>query len=81
MEGDENTKYFHRIAKIKNSINNISSLNINGEIISGKGIIGSHVVEYYNKIFTSLGGTIVDTDLIKDRILNLINLETNQMLT
>lgn len=55
LEGDENTKYFHRIVKIKNSINNISSLNINGEIISDKGIIGSHVVEYYNNIFTSLG--------------------------
>lgn len=39
------------------------------------------MVEYYNNIFTSLGGTIVDTDLIKDSILNLINLETNQMLT
>lgn len=56
LEGVRNTKYFRRISKIKNTINNISSLNIYGELISDQDTFEPHVVEYYKNLFASSGG-------------------------
>jgi hypothetical protein len=54
LEGDRNTAYFHRIAKIKNTTNHISSL-MNGDIaLNSTDEISAHVVDYFSSLLHRL---------------------------
>jgi hypothetical protein len=80
LEGDRNTAYFHRIAKIKNTTNHISSL-MNGDIaLNSTDEISAHVVDHFSSLFTQ-AGSFVDNGLVEEVIPNLITDRINDMLT
>jgi hypothetical protein len=54
LEGDRNTAYFHRIAKIKNTTNHISSL-MNGDVaLNSTDEISAHVVDHFSSLLHRL---------------------------
>jgi len=75
-----NTKFFHRISKIKNKTKLISSLRIEEDIISDPQTIYNHIVNYYQTLF-STNFVLQDTLLIEEVIPNLIDDNTNRLLT
>jgi hypothetical protein len=50
-DGDRNTGYFHRIAKIKNTTKVLSSLRVEEELVTDPTIIVDHIVNYYQNLF------------------------------
>jgi len=50
-EGDKNTRYFHRLAKIKNTTKLITSLIIDNTTINDQDQIADHVVNHYTNLF------------------------------
>jgi hypothetical protein len=52
-DGDRNTAYFHRIAKIKQTTKKISSLRINDNIVTDPSLIASHVVNHFTALFST----------------------------
>lgn len=81
LEGDRNTKYFHKIYKIKSATNNIYALIIDENLVSDQETLSSYVVDHFKNLFSFPVGINIDLDLIKDIILNLISHEDNQLLT
>jgi hypothetical protein len=80
LEGDRNTAYFHRIAKIKNTTNHISSL-MNGDVaLNSSNEVSAHVVDHFSSLFTQ-AGSFVDNGLVEEVIPNLITDRINDMLT
>lgn len=52
-EGDRKTRYFHRMAKIKNATKLISTI-INGDqVISNQEEIASHIIHHYADLFNN----------------------------
>jgi NDP-sugar pyrophosphorylase family protein len=81
VEGDRNTGYFHRIAKIKNTTKVMSSIRVEDTLISDHQQIADHVVDYYQNLFCSNFDLLQDEALIDDVIPNVINDRINDMLT
>ena len=82
-DGDRNTKYFHRLTKIKNTSKLINSLMNGDNMITDPEEISSHITNHYKNIFAA---NIVVQDLqvsqlIEDSIPNLISEEVNTLLT
>jgi hypothetical protein len=82
-DGDRNTKYFHRLTKIKNTSKLINSLMNGDSIVTDPKQISSHITEHFKNIFST---NIVVQDLqvnnlIEDSIPHLISDELNSMLT
>jgi hypothetical protein len=80
LEGDRNTSYFHRIAKIKTSTKYISSLQDGENVITDQGQLADHVVNYYQNLFCS-NIALQDSLLAEEVIPNLISEEVNSLLT
>ena len=53
IEGDRNSKFFHRLTKIKNKTKVISSIRKENEIIVDPSLINEHIVNYYQNLFSS----------------------------
>jgi hypothetical protein len=51
-EGDKCTKFFHQIANANRRNNHIDSLIVNGSSTSDPAILGDHIVNYYDSLFT-----------------------------
>jgi hypothetical protein len=51
-EGDKCTKFFHQVANANRRNNSIDSLVVNGSATSDMAIIGDHIVNYYDTLFT-----------------------------
>lgn len=51
LKGDNNTKYFHRIANGRKRKNTIISLENEGNIIEGDENLLKHATEYYSELF------------------------------
>jgi len=51
-EGDNNTKFFHRVANSHRRYNHVESLRINGAMSNNSLEIKEHIVHYYNKLYT-----------------------------
>jgi len=51
VDGDRNTKYFHRVTTIKIKTKIISSIRDGEEIISDRQKISEHIVDYYKNLF------------------------------
>jgi hypothetical protein len=80
IEGDRNTAYFHRIAKIRNTSNHISSL-MNGDVaLNSTDEISAHVVDHFSSLFKQTG-TFIDNGLVEEVIPKLITDRINHMLT
>jgi len=80
VDGDRNTRYFHRVTKIKNKTKIISSLRNDEEIITDPQRISNHIVNYYEKKFAS-NFVLQDTSLVEEVIPSLIDESTNRLLT
>jgi hypothetical protein len=81
VDGDRNTGYFHRIAKIKNTTKVMSSLRVEETLVTDHQMIADHVVDYYQNLFCSNMGILQDDALINDVIPSIINDSINAMLT
>jgi ribonuclease HI len=80
LEGDRNTKYFHRLAKIKTSTKHITSLQDGATIITDQNRISDHVVNFYKNLFCA-NVVLQDSVLAEDVIPSLVNDDTNAILT
>jgi len=81
--GDRNTKYFHRLSKIKNTSKLTNSLMIGDNMVSDPQQISRHITKHFKNII-STNNVVQDlqvNDLIENSIPNLISDELNAMLT
>jgi len=53
LNGDRNSKYFHRVTKIKNKTKIISNIRNNDEILSNPLRLSEHIIAYYKNLFVS----------------------------
>ncbi|WJX14219.1 hypothetical protein P8452_04514 [Trifolium repens] len=80
LEGDRNTKYFHRLAKIKTSTKAITSLLDGEHVITDQSQIAEHVIDYYKNLFCTnnvLQGSLLAADVIP----NLVTTDINSIMT
>ena len=80
LEGDRNTTYFHRVSKIKNTTNHITSIKDGGDIIIDPIHIVDHALDFYNSLFCT-NIVLQDSLLVEEVIPNLVSNNTNQILT
>lgn len=52
-KGDRNTKYFHRLAKIKHTSKLINSINDGDNVLTEPDQISSHITNHFQNIFSS----------------------------
>ncbi|KAK2443571.1 hypothetical protein QL285_014660 [Trifolium repens] len=79
-DGDRNTTYFHKIAKIKRACNQITSIR-NGEIsLNRPDDVNAHIVNHFTSLFNSQHPDN-DNGLVEEVIPNLITDGINSMLT
>lgn len=69
------------MAKIKQEIKSISSLRMEGSLITAQDVLGIHIVEYFKYFFSNPQTTMHDQDLINACKPHLIHEEINIMLT
>jgi len=81
VDGDRNTKYFHRVTTIKIKTKIISSIRDGEEIISDPQKISEHIVDYYKNLFFSSYIVLQDPLLMEEEIPKLIDDTTNQLRT
>ncbi|GAU35943.1 hypothetical protein TSUD_394910 [Trifolium subterraneum] len=80
LEGDRNTKYFHRLAKIKTSTKTITSLQDGEHVLLDQNQISDHIVNYYKNMFCS--NTVLQDSLLADDVIpKLVTDEVNDILT
>jgi hypothetical protein len=80
LEGDRNTKYFHRIAKIKTLSKTITSLQDGDLVLIEPEHISNHVVSFYKNLFcTNL--VLQEPLLAEEAIPKLITYDINALLT
>jgi hypothetical protein len=80
LEGDRNTKYFHRIAKIKSSTKPITTLHDGEHVLTDQNHISDHVVSYYKNLFCS--NIVLQEQLLAAEVIpNLVTPELNTLLT
>ncbi|PNX72820.1 ribonuclease H, partial [Trifolium pratense] len=80
LEGDRNTKYFHRMAKIKTSSKLITSLQVGENVLTDQSQIAEHIVNYYKSLFCT--NTVLQEQLLAQEVIpNLITDDINVVLT
>lgn len=79
-DGDRNTAYFHRTAKIKQAYKKITSLRIENTVITQQDQIASHVVAHFSNIFTT-NNQVQDNGLVEEVIPALVTEQVNNLLT
>ncbi|GAU32780.1 hypothetical protein TSUD_152280 [Trifolium subterraneum] len=80
LEGDRNTAYFHRMAKIKNTTKIISSLKHGNTTLTDPSQISDHVVDYYKTLFCT--NPILQEQLLVEQVIpNLVGDNINALLT
>jgi hypothetical protein len=80
LEGDRNTKFFHRIAKIKHSTKPIHSLHDGETVLTDQNLISEHIISYYKNLFCS-NFVLQDSLLAEEVIPSLVTDEINTLLT
>jgi ribonuclease HI len=80
LNGDRNTKYFHRLVKIKNTTKTITSLQDGDNILTDYNQISDHIINYYKNLFCS-NLVLQDSALIDDVIPSLVTTDVNAILT
>lgn len=79
LQGDRNTKKFHRMAKIKSSTKKITSLQV-GEHVLIDTQIADHVVSYYKNMFCT--NIVLQEQLLAEEVIpNIVTDDINTMLT
>lgn len=67
MDGDRKTRFFHRIAKIKETTKRISILKVEGVFLTDQNQIIDHVVAYYKDLVNKFS-ILQDDHLIEEVI-------------
>lgn len=80
LEGDRNTTYFHKLAKINHSTKSIVSLRVDDSILTNQSDIASHVMNHFTSLFNSTS-FLQDNDLIHEVISPVITKNINHLLT
>jgi hypothetical protein len=80
LEGDRNTKYFHRLAKIKSTTKSITSMQIGETVVTDQSTISEHIVDFYKKLF-STNSILQESLLVEEVIPSLVTNEINALLT
>jgi hypothetical protein len=80
LEGDRNTKYFHRLAKIKSTTKTITTLCDGELVLTDQDQISEHIVNYYKNLFCT--NIVLQDQLLAEEVIpNLITDEVNSLLT
>jgi len=80
LEGDRNTKFFHKIAKIKSTSKLITSLQNGEQVLVDPSEISNHVVDYYKNLFCT--NFVLQEQLLAEEVIpQVISDETNVVLT
>lgn len=79
LEGDRNTKYFQRLAKIKSKTKPINAIRVDDEIVTDPELITSHFKNHFQNLFSSNIFLQVDS-LVEDVIPSMISTNTNSLL-
>lgn len=80
LEGDRNTSYFHRLAKIKSKTKTITAIKVDDDIINDLEQIANQFTNYFQNLFSS--NTVLHVDeLVEEVISNMISNNTNSLLT
>jgi len=80
LEGDSNTTYFHRIAKIKSKTKPITAIRVEDDIINDPEQIATIFTNHFQNLFSSNAVLQVD-ELVEELIPNVSSNNTNSMLT
>jgi hypothetical protein len=80
LEGDRNTKFFHRLTKIHNSTKQIQSLQDGETVITDPNLISEHIVSFYKKLFCT-NSFLQDSLLAEEVIPTLVTDEINALMT
>jgi hypothetical protein len=80
LEGDRNTKFFHRIAKIKTTTKSITTLQDGEHVLFEPQHISDQIVSFHKKLFYT--NIVLQEQLLADEVIpNLITDELNSLLT
>ncbi|GAU13228.1 hypothetical protein TSUD_245980 [Trifolium subterraneum] len=79
-DGDRNTAYFHRVAKIKNTSSLISTLRNGDIVLNSTKEVSAHVVDHFSSLFND-SAPFVDNGLVEEVIPCLVTDRINKMLT
>ncbi|MCH80179.1 ribonuclease H protein [Trifolium medium] len=80
LNGDRNTKYFHKLAKIKSSTKVITTLQDGDNVLTEPSHIADHIVSYYKNLFCS-DFVAQETLLVSEVIPSLVTDDINAILT
>jgi hypothetical protein len=80
LEGDRNTKYFHRLTKIKTSTKTITTLQDGDQVLDDQTLIANHVVNFYKNLFCT-NFVLQDSLLAEEVIPKLVNDDINALMT
>jgi ribonuclease HI len=81
LDGDRNTSYFHRIAKIKNTTKALTTIRVGDDILSDPQHIADHIVQYYKSLFCTNLDVLQDQSIVDDVIPKVIDDRLNSILT
>lgn len=78
-EGDRNTSYFHRVAKIRNVASHINTMKSGDITLNDPELISADVVNHFTHMFTN-SSNIIQNGWIEEVVPNLITNRVNNML-
>jgi mannosylglycoprotein endo-beta-mannosidase len=81
IDGDRNTSYFHRLAKIKNATKAMSTIKVGDNLVTDPNLIANHVLQYYQNLFCTNSHILQDEVLVDDVIPSVIDDRLNNLLT
>ncbi|KAK2445365.1 hypothetical protein QL285_016305 [Trifolium repens] len=80
LEGDRNTKNFHRLAKIKSSTKAITSLHDGELVLTDQSQIAEHVIGYYKNLFCT--NVVLQEPMLAEEVIpTLVTTEVNSIMT
>ncbi|XP_058775611.1 uncharacterized protein LOC131649884 [Vicia villosa] len=81
LEGDRNTSYFHKCAKIRQAKNTITHIRTNDGMLHDPDAMAAHAVNYFTNLFCFAGDQINDFSMVDEVIPDLVNADMNRFLT
>lgn len=79
-QGDRNTKFFQKMATIRNVSKQITMLKCGYDILTSSADLEKHIVDYFESLFTGDNGC-VNNGIIEDVIPKAVSEGDNEMLT
>jgi hypothetical protein len=70
LEGDRNTKYFHRLTKIKTSSKLITTLQDGEQVLSDQNQIAEHVLNFYKNLFCT--NIVLQDSLLAEEVIPIL---------